>query len=310
MIKKTLTLFPLWAIFLALIAYIFPDIFAEQKAYITTLLTTIMFLMGTTLSIKDFTRVLKKPILILLGIGMQFLLMPFFAFFISKLLNFNADLTAGMILVGAVSGGTASNVITFLAKGDVALSITLTACSTILSVFLTPLIVWLYVGAEIPVDVFAMLKDILKMVAIPVIAGLICAHFLKKEIDKFQEFFALCSMIAIILVIAIVVALNHDNIKNIGLIIFIAIILHNFMGLTIGYFIPKLLGYDHKTCKTLAIEVGMQNSGLATALATKYFVSLSALPGAIFSVWHNISGSLLAGYWSKKELKENHEKLE
>lgn len=300
MSKKIMMLFPLWAILLAITAYIFPNIFVGYKSQVTPLLTTIMFLMGTTLTLSDFTRVAKKPKLIAIGICMQFLLMPFFAFVISKFLNFDTNLLVGMLLVGAVSGGTASNVITFLAKGDVALSITLTACSTILSLFLTPLIIWLYVGKEVPIDAMAMLVDILKIVILPVVAGLICAHYLKKEVEKFQDLFALFSMVAIICIIAIVVALNQENIKTVGLLILVGVILHNGAGLLSGYFVSKLLGYDHKTCKTMAIEIGMQNSGLATILATNHFSSISALPGAIFSVWHNISGSLLAGYWSKK----------
>ncbi|MFV0481656.1 MAG: bile acid:sodium symporter family protein [Campylobacteraceae bacterium] len=302
MTKKILSLFPLWAILLAVIAFYLPSFFVGYKTSITPLLTLIMFLMGTSLSISDFTRVVKRPLLIVLGMGMQFIFMPLFAFLISKFLNLSTDLMVGMLLVGAVSGGTASNVMTFLAKGDVALSITLTACSTLMSVFLTPLLVWFYVGAEVPVDVNAMLLGILQIVVIPVVVGLICAHFLKKEIERFGDFFALFSMLAIIFIIAIVVALNKANIASVGIIVFIGVILHNSLGLVSGFCISKLLGYDHKTCKTMSIEIGMQNSGLAVALATNYFkdLALAALPGAIFSVWHNISGSILAGYWGKR----------
>ena len=300
MIKKISMLFPLWAILVSIFAYFQPEAVVGFKSWIIPLLVFIMFCMGITLKVEDFKRVLKRPKIIVITTLLQFLLMPLAAFVISRLLNFSTELLVGMILVGAVSGGTASNVIAFLAKADVALSITMTVVSTLLSIVITPYLTLLYVGQTVPVPVFSMLLSTMKIVLLPVLLGLLINHFFHKHIAKREELFALLSIGSIIFIIAIVIGLNQDRISSIAISMFVGVILHNFIGLSGGYYISKLLGYEHKVCKTVAIEVGMQNSGLAVALATKYFTPLSALPGAIFSIWHNISGSIIAGYWSKK----------
>ena len=300
MIKKISILFPLWAILISVFAYFQPEAVIGFKSWIIPLLVFIMFCMGITLKVEDFKRVLKRPKIIVITTLLQFLLMPLAAFVISRLLNFSTELLVGMILVGAVSGGTASNVIAFLAKADVALSITMTVVSTLLSIVITPYLTLLYVGQTVPVPVFSMLLSTMKIVLLPVLLGLVLNHFFHKHIAKREELFALLSIGSIIFIIAIVIGLNQERISSIAISMFVGIILHNLIGLSGGYYISKLLGYEHKVCKTVAIEVGMQNSGLAVALATKYFTPLSALPGAIFSIWHNISGSIIAGYWSKK----------
>ena len=300
MIQRINTLFPLWALLFSVVAYTLPSVFVPLKGNIASLLIAIMFFMGVTLRLEDFARVLKQPKIIAITVALQFIVMPLMALFLSKILGFSTELLVGMILVGAVSGGTASNVITYLAKGDVALSITMTITSTLLSVVATPFLTLLYVGQSVPVPTNDMLLSILKMVLAPVVIGVIVNFFLHKTIKRYEPYLATLSMVAIVFIIAIVVALNQGRIATIGLVTVTGIILHNLSGLTSGYWVAKWLGYDHKTCKTVAIEVGMQNSGLAVALAMKYFTPLSALPGAIFSVWHNISGALLAGYWSKR----------
>ncbi|WP_024953599.1 bile acid:sodium symporter family protein [Sulfurospirillum arcachonense] len=301
MIKKISALFPIWAIVASIFAYMQPSIVVEYKSWIIPLLILIMFCMGVTLRIDDFKRVAKKPKIIALTVILQFLLMPFIAFIISKLFHFSTDVMVGMVLVGAVSGGTASNVISYLAKADVALSITMTVVSTLFSIVLTPLLTLLYVGMTVPVPASSMLISILKIVFLPVVSGVILNYFFHKFIEKRQDLLALLSIISIVFIIAIVVGLNEPRISTIAASLFIGIALHNILGLFSGYYISKFFGYDKKTCKTVAIEVGMQNSGLAVALAMKYFSTLSALPGAIFSIWHNISGSILASYWGKEE---------
>jgi bile acid:Na+ symporter, BASS family len=220
---------------------------------------------------------------------------------LSKALGFSTELLIGMVLVGAVSGGTASNVITYLAKGDVALSITMTITSTLLSIVATPFLTLLYVGQSVPVPVNDMLISILQLVLAPVFIGVIVNYFLHHVIKRYEPYLATLSMVAIVFIIAIVVALNQQRIASIGLMVIVGIMLHNLAGLLTGYWVARFMGYEHKICKTIAIEVGMQNSGLAVALAMKYFTPLSALAGAIFSVWHNISGALLAGYWSRQK---------
>ena len=301
MIARINALFPLWAILFSLAAYFQPHIFTPMKSNITPLLVAIMFFMGVTLRLENFARVFKTPKPILLTIALQFFIMPLSAFFIAKLFGFSTPMLVGMVLVGAVSGGTASNVITYLAKGDVALSITMTLSSTLLSVVATPFLTWMYVGQSVPVPASDMLLSILWMVIIPVVLGVVVNRFLQRLIERYEPFLATFSMFAIVMIIAIVVSLNQERIATIGFLSILAVILHNSTGLLSGYLISKKLGYSHKICKTIAIEVGMQNSGLAVALAMKYFTPLSALPGAIFSVWHNISGALLAGYWSRKK---------
>jgi BASS family bile acid:Na+ symporter len=301
MIKKISILFPLWAVLFSILAFMQPNLVVGFKSWIIPLLIFIMFCMGITLKIDDFIRVFKRPKIIALTVALQFLFMPLFAFLVSKVFNLSNELMVGMILVGAVSGGTASNVIAFLAKADVALSITMTIVSTLLSIIITPYLTLLYVGQTVPVPAFDMLLSILKIVFIPVIIGIILNHFLNKYIEKRHDVFALLSIFSIVFIIGIIIGLNESKISTIALSLMLTIACHNLLGLFTGYYFAKLFGYDKTVCKTVAIEVGMQNSGLAVVLAMKYFTALSALPGAIFSIWHNISGAILAGIWSKQE---------
>lgn len=301
MIERINALFPLWAIVFSTMAYLYPQLFSSLSYTITYLLMAIMLFMGMTLSSSDFLRTLKMPKIIGLGLFLQFSIMPLSALIISRLYGLSDELTIGMMLVGSVSGGTASNVITYLAGGDVALSITMTTVSTLLSVLATPLLTYVYVGQSLDVPVLDMLISIMKIVLIPVLFGVILKRYLGNLITKNEPYLATFSMLLIVTIIAIVVALNHDNMNQVGLLIISAVMLHNAIGLISGYTITSLLGYEAKICRTVAIEVGMQNSGLAVALALKYFSPLSALPGAIFSIWHNISGALLASYWSRRK---------
>lgn len=305
MIKKISILFPLWAVLFSFLAYLQPSLVVGFKSWIIPLLILIMFCMGITLKIDDFKRVFKRPKIIALTVVLQFLFMPLFAFIVSKVFNLSDELLVGMVLVGAVSGGTASNVIAFLAKADVALSITMTIVSTLLSIIITPYLTLLYVGQTVPVPALSMLLSILKIVFVPVIIGLILNQIFNKYIEKRHDVFALLSIISIVFIIGIIIGINESKISTIALSLMLAIACHNLLGLITGYYFAKMFGYDKTVCKTVAIEVGMQNSGLAVVLAMKYFSALSALPGAIFSIWHNISGSILAGIWSKQEGKDS-----
>lgn len=300
MINRLNALFPLWVLLLSFCAYFLPPVFLSFKSYITPLLMAIMFFMGVTLRLEDFARVLHRPKPIAITVALQFFIMPLSAWILSKALGFSTELLVGMILVGSVSGGTASNVITYLAKGDVALSITMTMTSTLLSVVVTPVLTLLYVGESVPVPFNEMLMSILQIVVVPVIFGVIINYFLHASIKRYEPYLATFSMLSIVFIIAIIVAINQEHIATIGFLSIIGVILHNSVGLASGYFVAKWLGYNHAICKTIAIEVGMQNSGLAVALAIKYFTPLSALIGAIFSVWQNISGAFLAAFWAKK----------
>lgn len=293
-------LFPVWALMTGILAWWLPEPFIAAKPSIVWVLGLIMFSMGLTLRPENFIEVSRRPAVILLGVFLQYAIMPALAWGLSLWLGLPASLMIGMILVGASPGGTASNVICYLAKGDVALSITLTTVSTLLAVIATPLLTLLYAGKAIDIPALKMLKDILLMIVIPVLGGVMINTLLGSHIQKIKQTLPIISMIAILFIIGIVIALNHDRIGDIGKLLLLAVALHNGLGLMIGYLIPRALGKDRRTARTLAIEIGMQNSGLAVALAVKYFSPASGLPGALFSIWHNLSGSLLASYWRRR----------
>ena len=291
-------LFPLWAFLFSIFAYFFPLLFTAFKPAIPALLMLIMFCMGITLTLDQFRDVLRRPKVLALGVLMQYSIMPLTALIVSRMLDLSAALMIGMILVGSSPGGTASNVVCYLARGNVALSVSLTMLSTLLAFVMTPTLVWLYAGEHVPVPVLDMLISVLKIVLIPVLLGAVINTYLSQKLLGIQPVFPFISMLTITFVIAVVVALNQTNIASMGILIVIAVILHNLVGLVAGYGIAKLLGMDRITCRTLAIETGMQNSGLSVALAVKYFSTTAALPGALFSIWHNLSGSVLASIWS------------
>lgn len=307
MLAKTTRLFPLWAALFSVIAYFSPSLFTWIAPGINYLLMLVMFTMGITLRFNDFRRVMINPAPVAAGICIHYTVMPLAAFVLAWLLDMPADLAAGMVLVGAVASGTASNVMTYLARGDLALSITLSAISTLVGVIATPLLTYLYVDTSIDVPVKNMLVDILKIVILPIALGLVINHSCSGMVKRVEPYLPLCSMICILAILACVVSLSQGSIASMGPIVVVGVLLHNSIGLLAGYWGGKLLGFNEKVCRTLSIEVGMQNSGLAAVLAKTYFSPLAALPGALFSVWHNISGSLLAGYWSGKPFKDGSE---
>ncbi len=298
--NKIVNLFPVWAILLSVVAYANAAFFASYQQIIVPLLALVMFSMGMTLRWNDFIAVLRKPVIISIAVAIQFLLMPLFAYGLSIYLNLSQELMTGMLLVGASAGGTASNVICYLAKGDVALSILMTIVSTLFAVLLMPALTFLYLNQVVPVPVEGMLKSILLIVLLPVLSGAVINSFFSRRLSKVQAIFPLLSTMAIVLIIAIIVGLNHANLSDLAIPVVLAVCLHNSLGLLFGYGIPRLLKYDERICRTVCIEVAMQNSGLSVALAIKHFSIAAALPGALFSIWHNISGSLLALFWRTK----------
>lgn len=300
MLKKFTALFPLWAVLLSAVAYVFPEHFASLKSLIVPFLSLIMLGMGVTLSVGNFLAVLKRPSVVLLGTLMQYTLMPFIAWFVCLALNIPTEIMAGFILLGCCPGGTASNVICYLAKGDVALSIVLTTVSTMVAFIATPFLTWAYIGQTVPVDIMGMLLSVVKIVLVPVVFGLSINYMLGKRIEKVRDIFPAISALAIVIIIAIIIGVNRESLEQIGPLVLLAVALHNGLGLASGYGVAKALKFSEKEARTLAIEVGMQNSGLSVALAIKHFTAVAALPGAIFSIWHNISGAFLAGHWSKE----------
>lgn len=293
-------LFPLLALLASLLAFASPGALVGFKPWIVPLLGLVMFGMGATLRTGQFRDVLRRPRLVALGVTLQFGIMPLAAWAIGHLMGLPTALLVGLVLVGASPGGTASNVICYLARGDVALSITLTTASTLLAVVLTPVLTLLYVGERVPVPAGDMLVSILQVVLVPVALGVLVNRLAGQRIGGILGLFPLISVAAIVLIIAIIVALNRQSLATMGVAAAFAVILHNGVGLALGYALARLAGEDETRARTLAIEVGMQNSGLAVALAVKYFTTAAALPGAIFSVWHNLSGSALAAWWSRR----------
>ena len=263
---------------------------------INPLLGVIMFGMGLTLSPHDFRIVLSRPKDILIGCLAQFTVMPLLAWGLTWAFALPKELALGVMLVGCCPGGTASNVITYLAKGDLALSVGMTATSTLLAPVLTPLLVWLLAGTMVDVNTLGMLQSIVYVVIAPIIVGLLCQRFLPELTKSVVPYLPAFSSIVIALTVGVVVSHNADRLLMGGLIVILVVMMHNLLGLSTGFLIGKLLHIPKPKCVALSIEVGMQNSGLASSLAVLHFAAypLAAIPGAIFSVWHNISGALAA----------------
>ena len=281
----------------AIAALAFPDVFSRVKpSVINPLLGVIMFGMGLTLRADDFRVVFSRPKDIIIGCLAQFTVMPLLAWALARLFALDEALTVGVVLVGCCPGGTASNVITYLAKGDLALSVGMTGVSTLLAPVLTPLLVLLLAGQTVNVDVVGMLLSILWVVILPIAAGLLVKRLWPRQTAVATDYLPALSTLAICAIVLIVLAANASKLMSSGLIVILVVMLHNVGGLAVGYAIGALLGMPAAKRKAVSIEVGMQNSGLASSLATLHFAALpmATIPGAIFSVWHNISGAIVA----------------
>ncbi|MEM6583079.1 MAG: bile acid:sodium symporter family protein [Pseudomonadota bacterium] len=305
-----LKLFPIWAPLAALLGYLNADLLAQGGGAIVPLLMVIMLCMGLTLTARNFLDVGKYRAAIVVAIILQFTIMPISALIISRLFNLSEQLTLGMILVGTVAGGTSSNIMTYIANGKVALSVTMTAISTLISVVLTPFLVSLLASSEVRVPSGEMLIGLLQIVLLPVGIGLLLNTFFATYVAKVQGAMVMLAVLSILAIIAIVVALNAGDLASVGTEVVLATLMHNCTGLALGYLAAQLLRFEPSVRRTVALEVGLQNSGLATALALKYFTPAAALPGAIFSVWLNIVGALFASICRLEDaIKERREML-
>lgn len=277
-----------------------PWIFSWVAPHISAMLGIIMLGMGMTLHWQDFSHVLRHPRDLGLGLVVQFGCMPLLAFALCHVFALPPELAMGMILVGTAPGGTASNVLTFIAHGDVAFSVAMTAAATLVSLLLTPPLTWLLGGVWVPVDMGGLFWSIVKIVLVPVLLGLLLHHFQRGLVDRLMPFLPLASALVITLVIAGIIAVNAQNILSAGPAIFAAVIAHNLLGLAVGWFAACRLRFAPPRRRALAIEIGTQNSGLATALALAHFTPAAAIAGALFSVWQNISGALLSNFWATR----------
>lgn len=286
-----------------------------ETSWINYLLMIVMFGMGLTIKPNDFAIVFKRPKEVIIGSIAQFTIMPSLAFILGKGFGLEDALLVGVVLVGTCPGGTSSNVMSYLAKADVALSVGLTTVSTLVAPILTPAITYLLLKTTVEIDAFAMFLSIIKVVIIPIGLGFIINKLFSELTEKISKILPLVSVIAIVMIVASVVSANSQKILTTGAIVFVVVILHNCGGYALGYLIAKALKLPIIKRKTIAIEVGMQNSGLASGLATSAFpnLAMATVPGAIFSVWHNISGAIIANIFAnisnKEEIEEkNHEK--
>ena len=287
----------------AVTALVFPDALSHLKtSLINPLLGVIMFGMGLTLKLEDFRVVFSRPRDVLVGCLAQFTVMPLLAYLLVRVFRLEPALAIGVILVGCCPGGTASNVITYLAKGDLALSVGMTAVSTLLAPVLTPLLVWLLAGETVDVDVVGMLLSILWVVILPIILGLLVKRVWPRTTEKAAGYLPALSSLAICVIVLIVIAANAHKLLDGGWVILLVIVLHNVCGLAAGYLIGSMLHLSPAKRRAISVEVGMQNSGLASSLATLHFAAypLATIPGALFSVWHNISGAVVARIYSRK----------
>ncbi len=278
-----------------------------KTSYINTLLGIVMFGMGLTLKPNDFRILFSHPKDVLIGTVAQFLIMPLLAFLLVKAFSLTPELAVGVILVGTCPGGTSSNVMTYLAKGDVALSVGITSASTILAPVMTPLLTYVYAGKTVDVNMLSMFLSIIQVVLLPIAIGFAVNRFFSRFAEKAIDVLPLVSTLAIVAIVGAVVSANAARLMGCGLLILIIVVLHNLLGYALGYAAAKLLKMDTTKRRAVAIEVGMQNSGLATSLATVHFAQypLATIPGAVFSVWHNVSGAILANVFLRRtERKE------
>ena len=287
----------------AVLALIFPSMLQQiRPTVINYLLGVVMFGMGLTLNLQDFKIVFSRPKDVMIGCLAQFTVMPLLAWGLARAFQLDEALALGVVLVGCCPGGTASNVITYLAKGDLALSVGMTGVSTLLAPFMTPFLTWALAGKSVNVDVVGMLLSILWVVILPIVVGLVVKWIWPKFTEQTTDYLPAFSSVAIAFIVSIVIAANANKLMAGGLMIVMVVILHNLCGLSLGYLIGRLLGLSDPKRRAISIEVGMQNSGLASSLATIHFAAypLATIPGAIFSVWHNISGALVARIYTSR----------
>ncbi|MCJ1667470.1 bile acid:sodium symporter family protein [Staphylococcus sp. NRL 19/737] len=292
--------FLIWMFIAAIIGFMFPKQLAPLGSTVPWLLGVVMLGMGMTINPKDFKLIFQTPRSVIIGVILQFAIMPSLAYIIVKIFQLPPELAIGVILVGCCPGGTSSNVMSYLANANVALSVAITSVSTLLAPFVTPALIYLFAHEWLNVSFISMLWSVIQVVLLPIILGIILQLLFKRMTKKASEALPIISVIAISLILAAVVGGNKTHILQTGALIFLVVILHNVCGYILGYALANLLKLDRKDKKAVSIEVGMQNSGLAVSLATVHFSPLAAVPGAVFSFVHNISGPILAKYWSKR----------
>ena len=299
--RTAVTVFPVLILAAFAVALLVPTQLSPLSAGTNYALGIIMFGMGLTLTPPDFALVVRRPLPVLVGVVAQFVIMPTLAWVLAKAFQLDPMLAAGVILVGCAPGGTSSNVISYLARGDVALSVTMTSISTLLAPLMTPLLTQWLAGQYMPVDAGSMAMSIVRMVLVPVVGGLIVRVLFSGFVERILPAMPWVSVLGICYVVLAVVSKSATTILSAGLLVLLVVACHNVLGYLLGYGAGRILGRDARVCRTISIEVGMQNSGLAATLAGTYFSPEAALPGAVFSTWHNLSGAVLAAVYRRRD---------
>jgi len=291
--------FALWVLLFAVLAFLAPQWFRPLAPAIVPMLGIVMFGMGLTLKLEDFAEVARHPWRVCLGVVAHFVIIPGVAWLLCQLLQLPPEIAVGVILVGCCPSGTASNVMTWLARGDLALSVAIAAVTTLLAPLLTPALIWLLASAWLPVSFAELFWSILQVVLLPIALGVVAQRLFGARVGKVVEVLPLVSVVCIVVIVAAVVAASQAKIAESGLLIMAVVILHNGFGFLLGYLAGRVFGLPLAQRKSLALEVGMQNSGLGAALASAHFSPLAAVPSALFSVWHNISGATLSSWFRR-----------
>jgi BASS family bile acid:Na+ symporter len=298
--------FPFWITVAAIVSLLVPAPFTPLASYVTYLIGIVMLAMGLSMGIEDFRLVLSRPKDVLLGVMLRYCIMPLVAVAVSRLLNLSPVLAAGFILVGCSPSAVASNVMAFISKGDTALSVTVSSLNTLLSPFITPFMFVLLVGETVSVDPVKMLLDIAKVVLLPIALGITLRMLIPELVKKILPYMPFISTVALILIVMPGIALNASRVLSVAAIAAFGVLLHNSAGLALGFFsAKKLFGLSQKKSQAIAFEVGMENTGLAVALALTYLDPIAAVPAAIFGACHNITGSVLASYWAARAVEED-----
>lgn len=299
LVNKT---FPLWVVICCVAAYIIPEAFKIFVPYISIMLGVVMFGMGLTLSAADFREVFRRPKDVFVGVAAQFTIMPLSAYALCWAMDLPPELAVGLILLGCCPGGTASNVVTFLARGDVALSVTVTSMTTLLAPVMTPALMWVLASQWVAMDPTAMFVSIAEIIILPIAAGVVVHSLLGKRIEPVQAALPIVSVTAIVLIAGAVVAVSKPQLPQIGALLFAAVAVQNALGMVLGWYAAKFFGMNLAKQKCLAFEVGMQNSSLGVALAAAHFAAspVTALPSAVAAVWHNVACPVVAAFMTKR----------
>lgn len=298
------TVLPILVVAAGIWGYAKPETFTPHATWVPYLLGVVMFTMGLTLTPKDFAGVARRPWAVAIGVVAHYVIMPGAGWLIAHALGLSPELAVGVILVGCAPSGTASNVMTFLSKGDIALGVSLATISTLIAPIVMPLLTALLAGSYLRVDSGSMMVDIVKTVLVPIILGIVVGLIIRDAgVRAIAPALPWVSAVVIAWIVAIVVAGSSSKLASVGGIVFLAVVLHNGFGLLLGYLAGRAAGLTARERRALSFEVGMQNSGLAATLAKVHFSPLAALPSAVFSVWHNVSGALLAAWFARRPAK-------